>query len=160
MMPGRRHQGGEPAQQLCGPQHKHLTTVGQRPLEPVHEAPVVQPGQPLKPANSAMPFSRKRRARSVAAEPLQALPVIGVQEVLLVVDATNGQNAIAQARQFHEALGVTGFLLTKLDGTAEGGVIIGICDELKIPVRYVGIGEKVADLKPFDPHEFVEALFD
>ena len=80
-------------------------------------------------------------------------------EVLLVVDATTGQNAIAQARQFHEALRVSGFVLTKLDGTAKGGVIIGICDELKIPVRYVGIGEKVADLKPFDPHEFVEALF-
>ena len=80
-------------------------------------------------------------------------------EVLLVVDATMGQNAIAQARQFHEALGVTGFVLTKLDGTAKGGVIIGICDELKIPVRYVGIGEKVADLKPFDAREFVEALF-
>jgi fused signal recognition particle receptor len=81
-------------------------------------------------------------------------------EVLLVVDATTGQNAIAQARQFHEALGVTGFVLTKLDGTAKGGVIIGICDELKIPVRYVGVGEKVADLKPFDPREFVEALFE
>ena len=80
-------------------------------------------------------------------------------EVLLVVDATNGQNAIQQARQFHDALGVTGFVLTKLDGTAKGGVIIGICDELKIPVRYVGVGEKVADLKPFDPREFVEALF-
>ena len=80
-------------------------------------------------------------------------------EVLLVVDATTGQNAIQQARQFHDALGVTGFVLTKLDGTAKGGVIIGICDELKIPVRYVGIGEKVADLKPFDAHEFVEALF-
>ena len=80
-------------------------------------------------------------------------------EVLLVVDATNGQNAIQQARQFHEALGVTGFVLTKLDGTAKGGVIIGICDELKIPVRYVGIGEKVSDLKAFGPHEFVEALF-
>ena len=80
-------------------------------------------------------------------------------EVLLVVDATTGQNAIAQARQFHEALRISGFVLTKLDGTAKGGVIIGICDELKIPVRYVGVGEKVADLKPFDPHEFVEALF-
>ncbi len=66
-------------------------------------------------------------------------------EVLLVVDATNGQNAIAQARQFHEALGVTGFVLTKLDGTAKGGVIIGICDELKIPVRYVGVGERAAE---------------
>ncbi|HET7752353.1 MAG TPA: signal recognition particle-docking protein FtsY [Anaeromyxobacteraceae bacterium] len=80
-------------------------------------------------------------------------------EVLLVLDATNGQNAIAQARQFNEALGVTGIALTKLDGTAKGGVVIGICDELGIPVRFVGVGEKVADLKPFNPHEFVEALF-
>jgi fused signal recognition particle receptor len=81
-------------------------------------------------------------------------------EVLLVLDATNGQNAIAQARQFNEALGVTSIALTKLDGTAKGGVVIGICDELRIPVRYVGVGESVADLKPFDPHEFVEALFE
>jgi fused signal recognition particle receptor len=81
-------------------------------------------------------------------------------EVLLVLDATNGQNAIAQARQFHDALGVTGIALTKLDGTAKGGVIIGICDELKIPVRFVGVGETVADLKPFAPREFVNALFD
>ncbi|HVO21775.1 MAG TPA: signal recognition particle-docking protein FtsY [Anaeromyxobacter sp.] len=80
-------------------------------------------------------------------------------EVLLVLDATNGQNAIAQARQFHEALGVTGIALTKLDGTAKGGVVIGICDELRIPVRYVGVGETVADLRPFSPDEFVEALF-
>jgi fused signal recognition particle receptor len=80
-------------------------------------------------------------------------------EVLLVLDATNGQNAIAQARQFHEALGVTGIVLTKLDGTAKGGVVIGICDELRIPIRYVGVGETVGDLKPFAPREFVEALF-
>jgi fused signal recognition particle receptor len=80
-------------------------------------------------------------------------------EVLLVLDATNGQNAIAQARQFHEALGVTGIVLTKLDGTAKGGVVIGICDELGLPVRYVGVGEKVPDLRPFSPHEFVDALF-
>jgi len=80
-------------------------------------------------------------------------------EVLLVLDATNGQNAIAQARQFHEALGVTGLVLTKLDGTAKGGVVIGICDELHLPVRYVGVGETVADLRPFSPAEFVEALF-
>jgi fused signal recognition particle receptor len=81
-------------------------------------------------------------------------------DVLLVLDATNGQKAIPQARQFHEALGVSGIVLTKLDGTAKGGVVIGICDELKLPVRYVGVGEKVADLKPFHPHEFVEALFE
>ena len=80
-------------------------------------------------------------------------------EVLLVLDATNGQNAIAQARQFHEALGVTGIALTKLDGTAKGGVVIGICAELGIPIRYVGVGEAVGDLKSFEPHGFVEALF-
>jgi fused signal recognition particle receptor len=80
-------------------------------------------------------------------------------DVLLVLDATNGQNAIAQARQFHEALGVTGIALTKLDGTAKGGVVIGISDELSLPVRYVGVGEKVADLRAFDPQEFVDALF-
>jgi fused signal recognition particle receptor len=81
-------------------------------------------------------------------------------DVLLVLDATNGQNAIAQARQFHESLGVTGIALTKLDGTAKGGVVIGISDELRIPVRYVGVGEKVADLRPFEPSEFVDALFE
>jgi fused signal recognition particle receptor len=81
-------------------------------------------------------------------------------EVLLVLDATSGQNAIQQARQFHEALQVTGLVLTKLDGTAKGGVVIGITDELKLPVRYVGVGETVADLKAFQPAEFVEALFE
>jgi fused signal recognition particle receptor len=81
-------------------------------------------------------------------------------EVLLVLDATNGQNAIQQARQFHEALQVTGLVLTKLDGTAKGGVIIGICDQLKLPVRWVGVGETVPDLRAFSPDEFVEALFE
>jgi fused signal recognition particle receptor len=80
-------------------------------------------------------------------------------EVLLVLDATTGQNAIAQARQFNESVGVTAIALSKLDGTAKGGVIIGICDELKIPVRYIGVGEAIEDLKPFDPTEFVNALF-
>jgi fused signal recognition particle receptor len=81
-------------------------------------------------------------------------------EVLLVLDATVGQNAIAQAKQFQEAVGVNGIALVKLDGTAKGGVVIGISDELKIPVTWVGVGEKIADLRPFDPHEFVEALFE
>ena len=81
-------------------------------------------------------------------------------EVLLVLDATTGQNAIAQARQFKDAVGVTGIALTKLDGTAKGGVIIGICDELKLPVTWIGIGEKVTDLRPFQPHEFITALFE
>jgi fused signal recognition particle receptor len=81
-------------------------------------------------------------------------------EVLLVLDSTNGQNAIQQAKQFHEAVGVTAIALTKLDGTAKGGVIIGICDELKLPVVWVGVGEKIADLRRFEPRDFVKALFD
>jgi fused signal recognition particle receptor len=81
-------------------------------------------------------------------------------EVLLVLDATMGQNAIQQARQFHEAVGVSDIALTKLDGTAKGGVIIGICDELKIPVAWVGVGETIEDLRRFQPKEFVSALFD
>ncbi|AEI69110.1 signal recognition particle-docking protein FtsY [Corallococcus macrosporus] len=81
-------------------------------------------------------------------------------EVLLVLDSTNGQNAIQQAKQFHEAVGVTAIALTKLDGTAKGGVVIGICDELKLPVVWAGVGEKVADLRRFDTREFVRALFD
>ncbi len=80
-------------------------------------------------------------------------------EVLLVLDATVGQNAIAQAQRFREAVGVTSIVLTKLDGTAKGGVIIGIADELKLPVSWVGVGEKVEDLRPFSPSEFVQALF-
>jgi fused signal recognition particle receptor len=80
-------------------------------------------------------------------------------EVLLVLDATVGQNAIAQAKRFQEAVGVTSIVLTKLDGTAKGGVIIGIADELKLPVSWVGVGEKVTDLRPFSAAEFVAALF-
>lgn len=80
-------------------------------------------------------------------------------EVLLVVDATTGQNAIQQAKTFREATQVTGIVLTKLDGTAKGGVVLGVCDELGIPIQYVGIGERVADLKTFDAAEFVDALF-
>ncbi|HVT07364.1 MAG TPA: signal recognition particle-docking protein FtsY [Polyangia bacterium] len=80
-------------------------------------------------------------------------------ETWLVIDSTSGQNAIAQAQIFTEAMAVSGIVLTKLDGTAKGGVILGIADQLKIPVRYVGIGESVDDLRPFDPAEFVEALF-
>ncbi|MGI5862030.1 MAG: signal recognition particle-docking protein FtsY [Myxococcales bacterium] len=97
-----------------------------------------------------------RRVRRVMDKALPGAP----HEILLVLDSTNGQNAIAQAREFHAALQVTGLVLTKLDGTAKGGVVIGICDELKVPVRYVGIGESVGDLRPFDPKEYVEALFD
>ncbi|WP_418790085.1 signal recognition particle-docking protein FtsY [Phosphitispora sp. TUW77] len=81
-------------------------------------------------------------------------------EVLLVLDATTGQNAISQAKIFGEAAGVSGIVLTKLDGTAKGGVVIGIKSELNIPVKYVGVGEKIDDLREFNPKEFVEALFE
>jgi len=80
-------------------------------------------------------------------------------EVMLVLDATTGQNAISQAKFFNEAVGVTGLTLTKLDGTAKGGIVANVCRELKIPVRFIGIGEQVDDLRDFDPGEFVEALF-
>jgi fused signal recognition particle receptor len=97
-----------------------------------------------------------KKVRRVMDKALPGAP----HEVLLVLDATNGQNAIAQAKQFQEAVQVTNIALTKLDGTAKGGVVIGICDELKIPVAWVGVGEKVVDLRPFNPNEFVAALFD
>ncbi len=80
-------------------------------------------------------------------------------ETLLILDSTNGQNAIAQAREFAAVVGVTGIALTKLDGTARGGVIIGIADELDIPVKLIGIGEGVEDLRDFEPEDFVDALF-
>lgn len=81
------------------------------------------------------------------------------QEVLLVLDATTGQNGLFQARHFTEAVGVNGIYLTKLDGTARGGIVLAICDELKIPLTYVGIGEHLDDMIPFDAKAFVEAIF-
>jgi fused signal recognition particle receptor len=80
-------------------------------------------------------------------------------EVLLVLDATTGQNAIAQARTFHQALEVTGIALTKLDGTAKGGIIVAIAEELGIPLRFVGVGEGIEDLQDFHAEIFVDALF-
>ncbi len=80
-------------------------------------------------------------------------------ETFLVIDSTSGQNAIAQAQIFTKAMAVSGIVLTKLDGTAKGGVILGIADQLQIPVRYIGIGERVEDLREFDPESFVEALY-
>lgn len=80
-------------------------------------------------------------------------------EVWLVLDATVGQNGLAQARTFHRELGVTGVILTKLDGTAKGGIVLAIAGELGVQVRYVGVGEKLEDLELFDPDDFVEALF-
>ena len=80
-------------------------------------------------------------------------------ETLMVLDATTGQNGLEQAKQFLEFAGITGIVLTKLDGTAKGGVVFGIANELKLPVKYVGVGEQIDDLIPFDPKNYVEALF-
>jgi fused signal recognition particle receptor len=81
-------------------------------------------------------------------------------EVLLVLDATTGQNGLEQARKFTETSGVTGIVLAKLDGTAKGGIVVAIARELNLPIRYVGVGEKVDDLLPFDPEKFIESLFE
>jgi fused signal recognition particle receptor len=83
-----------------------------------------------------------------------------VPEILFVVDATTGQNGLAQARAFHEAVGLTGIVLTKLDSTAKGGIVFAIERTLGVPVRFVGVGERMSDLLPFDPDRFVRALFD
>jgi fused signal recognition particle receptor len=96
-----------------------------------------------------------KKIKRVVGKNLSAAP----HEVMLVVDATTGQNAISQAKMFNEAVGITGVTLTKLDGTAKGGIVANICHELKIPVRFIGIGEQVDDLRDFDPEEFVDALF-
>jgi fused signal recognition particle receptor len=81
-------------------------------------------------------------------------------EVWLVLDATTGQNGLEQARKFTESAGVTGIVLTKLDGTAKGGVVVAIARELNLPIRYIGVGEKIDDLLPFEPEKFIESLFD
>ena len=80
------------------------------------------------------------------------------KEVLLVLDATTGQNAVNQAREFKEAAGLTGIVLTKLDGTAKGGVVIAVAQALHIPVKFIGVGEQIDDLMPFDAKSFAEAL--
>jgi fused signal recognition particle receptor len=80
-------------------------------------------------------------------------------ETLLVLDATTGQNALTQAQMFKDAVDLTGIILTKLDGTAKGGIVLGICDELKLPVRFIGLGERAEDLREFSPIDFSYALF-
>jgi fused signal recognition particle receptor len=99
-----------------------------------------------------------------SASPRGERPEAGVDagaphEVLLVLDGTVGQNALSQAKQFHEAVGVTGIALTKLDGTARGGVVVAIAEELKLPVRLIGVGEAADDLQDFDARAFADALF-
>jgi fused signal recognition particle receptor len=95
-----------------------------------------------------------KKIRRVAAKIDTAAP----HEVILVLDATTGQNGLIQARHFTEAVGVTGIFLAKLDGTAKGGIVLAICDELKIPVRFIGVGEGLEDTARFDAESFVEAL--
>ncbi len=96
-----------------------------------------------------------KKLRRVCDKALPGCP----HETWMVLDATTGQNAIAQAKTFKDDMGITGIVLTKLDGSSKGGVVLGICDELKVPVRFVGIGEKIGDLRPFDANAFVEALY-
>jgi fused signal recognition particle receptor len=91
---------------------------------------------------------------------LRKLDPAAPHEVMLVVDAGTGQNALVQARQFNEAVGLSGITLTKLDGTAKGGIVLAIARELGVPIRFIGIGEQAEDLRPFDGHEFVAALLD
>ena len=79
-------------------------------------------------------------------------------EILLVLDATTGQNALSQAKLFDEAIGISGLVLTKLDGTAKGGIVVSICTTLNRPLKYIGVGESIEDLQTFDADQFVEAL--
>jgi fused signal recognition particle receptor len=95
-----------------------------------------------------------KKIRRVAAK----LDATAPHEVLLVLDATTGQNGLTQARYFTEAVGVTGIFLAKLDGTARGGIVLAICDELKVPIQLVGVGERLEDMVPFDAASFVAAL--
>jgi len=95
-----------------------------------------------------------KKVQRILARELPGAP----QETLFVLDATTGQNALAQAKTFHQAVGITGIVLTKLDGTPKGGIVFAINKELGLPVKFVGIGEGIEDLKDFDPREFVEAL--
>lgn len=96
-----------------------------------------------------------KKIKRVMAKKLPGAP----HETLLVIDATTGQNGISQARQFNELVGVTGLALTKLDGTAKGGIVVNICHEFNIPIRFIGIGEQLEDLRDFEPRQFVAALF-
>jgi fused signal recognition particle receptor len=95
--------------------------------------------------------------RKIARVPEKAAPGV-FQEKWLVLDANTGQNALNQAREFHQAVGVTGLILTKLDGTAKGGMVVALADQLPVPVRFLGVGEGLEDLVPYDPQSFVEAL--
>ena len=89
---------------------------------------------------------------------IQKFDASAPHEIMLIVDASIGQNALIQAKQFNEALGLTGITVTKLDGTAKGGILFAIAEQLKIPIRFVGVGERIDDLQEFDAYEFTSAL--
>jgi fused signal recognition particle receptor len=95
-----------------------------------------------------------KKIKRVAAKTDPSAP----HEVILVLDATTGQNGLTQARYFTEAVGVTGIFLAKLDGTAKGGIVLAICDELKIPIQFIGVGEKLEDMVAFNAESFVDLL--
>ncbi|MBI9074806.1 MAG: signal recognition particle-docking protein FtsY [Desulfatibacillum sp.] len=96
-----------------------------------------------------------KKIRRSCAKSLPGTP----HETWLVIDANTGQNAVSQARLFHEAIGITGLVLTKVDGTAKGGIVVSICHDLEVPIRYIGLGENAEDLREFDAREFIKALF-
>jgi len=106
--------------------------------------------------NKANLMAELEKMRRIAGREIPTAP----HEVLLVIDATTGQNGLAQAREFTKSAGVTGIVLTKLDGTAKGGVVISIVRDLKLPVRYVGVGEKIEDLIEFSSEQFIDSLFE
>ncbi len=91
---------------------------------------------------------------------MQKIDADAPHEVLLVVDAGTGQNAVNQALQFNQAIGLSGIIITKLDGTAKGGVVFAIADKVQVPIRFIGVGEGIQDLREFDAKEFVDALFE
>jgi fused signal recognition particle receptor len=97
-----------------------------------------------------------QKVHRVIAKQLPGAP----HETLLVLDATTGMNALNQAREFHKAVALTGLIITKLDGTSKGGMVVAIQKELALPVKYIGLGEKPEDLQPFDPAQFAQALFE
>ena len=119
-----------------------------------HDAVVVDTAGRLHTKTNLM--AELQKMRRIAAREVPEAP----HEVLLVIDATTGQNGLQQARQFVDQGGATGIILTKLDGTAKGGVVVAIARELGLPIKFVGVGEKIDDLLPFDPREFVESLFE
>ncbi|NLV30810.1 MAG: signal recognition particle-docking protein FtsY [Acidobacteria bacterium] len=141
----RSRTGGDPSAVL----HDALSAAGARGADLVL---VDTAGRLHTRSNLMQELDKMRR---VAGRKVPGAP----HEVLLVVDATTGQNGLAQAREFTRATGVTGLVVTKLDGTAKGGILFGICQELGIPVRFIGIGEGLEDLLEFSPESFVDSLF-